>query len=333
MGVPSASVRADSRHSEEGDDRESRKMQFAFALIDDMQYSAQEDTKFLNLRDSINKENVAFVLHDGDFKSSSSLCSDALYLQRFELFQTFESPFVYVFGDNEWTDCHRTAAGAFDPLERLDKLRQIFTQGDQSLGKHTLRLDRQSKNPLFSKYRENVRWEYEGVMFVGLNVPGSNNNYPPYPPTLSAQQQEANGIESTRRNQANLAWLREAFTVAKQGDRRGILFFIQGNPFIFSPSNDKLTGYADFLALLESETRTFGKPVVLVHGDSHYFRIDKPLPQPAGGNPDGNRTPRLTNFTRVETFGSPDVHWVRGTVAEKNPDVFSFTPEIVDANR
>ena len=77
MGVPSASVRADSRHSEEGDDRESRKMQFAFALIGDMQYSAQEDTKFLNLRDSINKENVAFVLHDGDFKSSSSLCSDA----------------------------------------------------------------------------------------------------------------------------------------------------------------------------------------------------------------------------------------------------------------
>jgi hypothetical protein len=38
-------------------------------------------------------------------------------------------------------------------------------------------------------------------------------------------------------------------------------------------------------------------------------------------------------FTRVETFGSPDVHWVRGTVAEKNPEVFSFTPEIVDANR
>ena len=77
----------------------------------------------------------------------------------------------------------------------------------------------------------------------------------------------------------------------------------------------------------------FGKPVVLVHGDSHYFHIDKPLPQPAGGNPDGNRATRLTNFTRVETFGSPDVHWVSGTVAEKNPEVFSFTPEVVDANR
>ncbi len=260
-------MHADSRHSEEDDDHESGKMKFAFALIGDLQYSAHEDAKFLNLRDSINKENVAFVLHDGDFKSSSSLCSDALYLQRFELFQTFKSPFVYVFGDNEWTDCHRTAAGAFDPLERLDKLRQIFTQGDQSLGKHTLRLDRQSKNPLFSKYRENVRWEYGDVIFIGLNIPGSNNNFPPYPSTLSAQQQAANVVESTERNQANLAWIQEAFAVAKQDGRRGILFFIQGNPFIFPPSNDKLTGYADFLSLLEGETRTFGKPVVLVHGD------------------------------------------------------------------
>ena len=149
IGVLSALVHADSRHSEEDDDHESGKMKFRFApILGDLQYnSAHEDAKFLNLRDSINKENVAFVLHDGDFKSSSSLCSDALYLQRFELFQTFKSPFVYVFGDNEWAYCHRTAAGAFDPLERLDKLRQIFTQGDQSLGKHTLRLDRQSKQP------------------------------------------------------------------------------------------------------------------------------------------------------------------------------------------
>jgi hypothetical protein len=28
--------------------------------------------------------------------------------------------------------------------------------------------------------------------------------------------------------------------------------------------------------LLREETVAFRKPVVLVHGDSHYFRIDKP---------------------------------------------------------
>ena len=87
------------------------------------------------------------------------------------------------------------------------------------------------------------------------------------------------------------------------GRSSGNSFLHPGKSVYFPSSNDKLTGYADFLALLEGETRTFGKPVVLAHGDSHYFRIDKPLPQPTGGNPDGNRTTRLTNFTRVETFG------------------------------
>jgi hypothetical protein len=39
----------------------------------------------------------------------------------------------------------------------------------------------------------------------------------------------------------------------------------------------------------------FKKPVVLVHGDSQYFRIDKPLVDSQGR--------RLKNFTRLETFG------------------------------
>ena len=53
----------------------------------------------------------------------------------------------------------------------------------------------------------------------------------------------------------------------------------------------------------------FRRPVAYVHGDSHYFRIDKPLLDAQGR--------RLENFTRVETFGDNqengdnDVHWVK----------------------
>jgi len=36
------------------------------------------------------------------------------------------------------------------------------------------------------------------------------------------------------------------------------------------------TGFND-LAALEAETLAFSKPVVLVHGDSHSFQINKPL--------------------------------------------------------
>jgi hypothetical protein len=77
---------------------------------------------------------------------------------------------------------------------------------------------------------------------------------------------------------------------------------------------------------LEEETLKFAKPVVLAHGDSHYFRVDKPLPRP---DPDGNRRPRLVNFTRVENFGSPDVLWMRAIVGPRDPALFSFKPEVL----
>jgi hypothetical protein len=67
---------------------------------------------------------------------------------------------------------------------------------------------------------------------------------------------------------------------------------------------------------------SFDGPVVLVHGDSHTFRIDKPVISET----------RPLNFTRVETFGSPDVHWVRATVDPRDEEVFSFEPEIVEEN-
>lgn len=330
----SVSARVDSQPARENNGAHALgKRTFAFALIGDAQYNAQEDAKFVNLRDEINQQKLAFVLHVGDFKSGSSPCTDALYLQRFALFQTFTHPFIYVFGDNEWTDCHRRDAGAFDPLERLDKLRQIFTPGDQSLGKHPITLDRQSQNLLFRQYRENVRWEHEAVLFVGLNIPGSNNNFPPYATTLSPPQQAANLIESRERNQANLLWMREAFALVRTNSLRGLLFFMQGNPFVFPPADHSLTGYGDFLAVLESETRACGRPVVLVHGDTHSFRIDQPAPQPNAGDPRGFRIFRLPNFTRVEVFGSPEVHWVRGVVDAEDPALFTFIPEFVDMNR
>jgi hypothetical protein len=68
----------------------------------------------------------------------------------------------------------------------------------------------------------------------------------------------------------------------------------------------------------------FGKPVVLVHGDSHYFRLDKPLVDA--------RNQRVMNFTRVETFGPPDMHWVRATVDSSDPNLFRFEPVVVKAN-
>jgi len=73
------------------------------------------------------------------------------------------------------------------------------------------------------------------------------------------------------------------------------------------------------------ETIAFGEPVV--HGDSHYFRVDKPLYAD-----ESDERCRVVNFTRVENFGDEDVHWVRDTVDTRGPEVFSFQPEIAEEN-
>ena len=331
-GVVSTTVQPDTRSSDD-DGREARKRTFAFALIGDHPYDAMQAAKVPTLFAALDAAEIEFVIHDGDFKSGSSLCDDATFLDRYHLFQSSAHPFIYLFGDNEWTDCHRSGAGGFDPVERLAKLRRMFTQGPMSLGKKVLPLTRQSEDPRYATFRENVRWLYGNVVFVGFNIPGGNNNFPPYAATLSEQQQAANLAEAEERNQANLAWLREAFAVATQNHLRGVLLVLQANMFALPPlpPGAKRDGYHSFLAALENEVYSFGKPVVLVHGDSHHFRIDRPFPQPI--DPNSKRNVRLPNFTRVETFGSPEVHWVRGIVDEKNPEVFSFVPEFIEANR
>jgi hypothetical protein len=92
-----------------------------------------------------------------------------------------------------------------------------------------------------------------------------------------------------------------------------------------SPEARRATGFDDLLAALEKETVAFGKPVVYVHGDTHIFRVDKPLV--------GSISRRsIENFTRVATFGYPDTHWVRAIVDPKDPQVFSFRHEIVREN-
>jgi hypothetical protein len=86
-----------------------------------------------------------------------------------------------------------------------------------------------------------------------------------------------------------------------------------------------------FLSALRDQVIAFAKPVAYVHGDSHYFRIDKPFLDSTGR--------RLENFTRVETFGDHqenginDVHWLKVLVDARSREVFAFQPQIVPANR
>jgi hypothetical protein len=87
-------------------------------------------------------------------------------------------------------------------------------------------------------------------------------------------------------------------------------------------------GYNDLLAAIVNESNNFSGQVVLVHGDTHFFKIDKPLNPLVATIPGA----MIGNFTRVETFGSPNLDWIRVVVRPFSRSVFTFEPMIVPAN-
>ena len=116
---------------------------FTFGAFGDTPYAWIEEALFHDFLAGMNQEDLPFVVHVGDFKSAMAPCSDELFRQRREWFDLVRHPFVFVPGDNEWTDCRGFQAGGYDPLERLAKLRELFSRGEESLGQLRIRLARQ----------------------------------------------------------------------------------------------------------------------------------------------------------------------------------------------
>ena len=264
---------------------------FTFAAFGDTPYSAAEEARFPGLVAEMNREPLAFVVHVGDFKAAWAECTDELFLQRRAWFDLYHHPFVFVPGDNDWVDCRRYSGGGYDPLERLRKLRALFFRGGESLGQRRIALSRQLPN-----YPEHARWRHGNVVFVTLNVPGGRNNARLMPE------------EFRQRSAAVGDWLTQSFGVARAEGAGAVVILMQANPWA-SPSS-RYFGYRELLEKLANETRLFAGEVVLVHGDTHRHRVDRPLRDPDGGEP-------VPNFTRVEVHGYPVMNWLRIRVSEK----------------
>lgn len=148
-----------------------------------------------------------------------------------------------------------------DPVSRLNKWRELFCA-------------------VPSLYCEHRRWEAHGWVFVTLNVPGNNNN--------------AGHAEHAPRMAAVMQFLREGAEAAT--DRKGLVIFMQANPFDVV----RRSGYAALVAGLRALGERMPGRVVLVHGDTHLYKDDEPLP----------------GVRRIETWGSPFVRWTRVPFSE-----------------
>jgi predicted phosphodiesterase len=320
---------------------------FQFGVIGDTSYSKIAEQEFDRLMAALNKENLAFVVHIGDFEADPNPyernpdkitmpCTDENFQRVLATFQKSANPFILTPGDNDWSDCNKLKARKVDPMERLTKLREMFFPDGRSLGQRTIVVDSQAKNADFQKYRENLMWSFNGVTFATLHTVGSNNN--------KGQSPEMDA-EHADRTKANIAWMKKAFADAKAKNSIGLVLLTQANlgfethwtpslvgryfrsfPEIKAPEKPGPSGYDEILDALAAEMETYKKPTAFVHGDTHLFRVSKPLLS--------KKTKRFfENFTRIETFGDPDTHWVRITVDPSKPELFTIEPEIVPENK
>jgi len=277
---------------------------FSFVALGDLPYGSPEKAygPYRALIERINQVGPDFSIHVGDFKSGSTLCSDEEFAHQREHFQRFKGALVFTPGDNEWTDCHRSNNGGYDPLERLAALRKVFFKPGQSLGSQPLRVQSQAQRmPAFATYVENLRWQHQGVQFNTVHIVGSNNN-------LEARDAAASR-EFYERDAANIAWIQSAFADAASQNPSLIVFAFQADVFDSKSIYEDFPSWSGFRQSI-GETllplaQRWGKPVLVIHGDSHKFKLDQPFSL--------NRQP-LSNITRLIVPGASDVRAVKVTV-------------------
>ncbi|HEY8261473.1 MAG TPA: metallophosphoesterase [Methylosinus sp.] len=315
------------------------------AVFGDWPYNANLLNNANRLLNSINKDrDVSLVMHLGDIHSGSSPCTSASILppiqtsvpgwnqQIYAIFQKFDSPVVYTPGDNEWTDCYKTKAGeAGAPLKELSSLRSLFfARPGWTLGKNDMQVLTQAHNfnpsyPADARYVENMMWVDARTVFVTVNLPGSNNDGLPWG---KFENQAAREAEITARTQAGIRWLNAAFDLAAQ-TAAAVVVGVQADMwdrFAAAPGGDGLDRYTSFVRALATRTLRFGRPVLLLNGDSHIYGWDRPLADPASATGRIHNTPAVPNLTRVTVQGAltKPAEWLKLTIDTRTPRVFSW---------
>jgi hypothetical protein len=310
--------------------------------------------------DSINSDpKVDLVLHVGDIHSGKQYCTEAYDRTVFDLWKQFKDPLVYTPGDNEWSDCHKAAEGGGtydasthqisyvldaagnpvdyakgDPVANLALLRTIFfAHPGETLGGRKKQVLTQAtscdpSHPTDANYVENVIWEESKTLFVVINLPGGSNNDQDVwygAPTATAAQTN----EMAERSGADLRWLDYAFALAQSTGAQAVVIQAQADMWDPEKGAAHQAGYEPFVQSVASHTLAFGKPVLMLNGDSHVYLSDNPL---SAADPLNYMHPgyNVSNFHRIVVHGSTlPLEWLRLTIdpgANAPPSADAFGP-------
>ena len=255
----------------------------SFVALGDAPYHTEGYPSLESLIKKVNTTKPSLIIHTGDTHGHYT-CDNTTIDNLRRYMNDFVAPVLYTPGDNEWTDCGSTKVGTFDPLERLNYLRQTHFKDGKTLGTYPETVINQKKDG----YPENARLIKNNIGFITLHVVGSNNNF--------IQSDMKAMKEFFARNKANLAWLKESFVALKEADSivvalhadmferidtsflliKSTTFKFLGNPL--SPfGRTNRSPFRDIGMALGKYSSEFKKPVLLLHGDSHIHEIYQPF--------------------------------------------------------
>ncbi len=285
----------------------------SFIAIGDTPYSKKEKIRIENnISKAIKAANPPFVVHHGDFKSGGEACTKELMTERRDdLYGLLPGRVFYTPGDNEWTDCDRSFLNAsISELASLDLLRQLFFAKPMELPKEW----HYARQPNFP---ENVRWMKDGVFFMTIHLVSTNNGRV----NILKDDIEAALALVDARDHANRVWMKQSFRAAKKAGAKAMVVVTQADvtyPNGGGPctSNNRMycDAFQNFRDNLRLNARHFlnrgkpPKPVLLLHGDTYPYCMDKEF--------GGKQAPNLWRLNAWGDFQDP----ADATVVTVHPD-------------
>ncbi|MCW5213454.1 hypothetical protein VU04_11155, partial [Desulfobulbus sp. TB] len=273
-----------------------------FIAIGDTPYSTDEEQHLKQeVAGAIKAAAPPFIVHHGDLQGGAESCSEELLTQRRDFFYSLLPGRVfYTPGDNEWTDCDRSFLEApVSELKSLDLLRRIFFSEPPNVPESWQYASQ-------ANFPENARWFYDNVFFMTVHLVSTNNG------RLDIQLDDIEAALALveARDQANRVWMKESFAVALKADAKAMVIVTQAD--VTSPDAEgpctatnrmNCDAFQNFRENLMRNARKFAKrgearrPVLLLHGDSNPFCMDKEF--------GGTQAPNLWRLNAWGDFKTP----------------------------
>lgn len=326
IAVPTtaASARSASPSGQTASETRGPQHSFEFGVIGDVPYGDDQVARFPDMIDELSAQerDLEFVAHVGDIKAGSAECSDEYFAMIRGEFDRLALPLVLTPGDNDWTDCHRTNNGAYNPLERLNAFRDVFyPRADRTLGDSSMRMDTQDKVGL----PENARFRERRVEFGVVNIQGSENSTLPWTGLGKTEPTAEQLAEVEERNAANATLIEHLFDDAERTNARGVVIMTQADMFLPAQVVDSevvdpetVQAFRPAVQQIAERAAEFDGPVYLINGDSHRYHHDAPL---AAGSPwlEAYGVDPVANLERITVEGDATSNeWTRFTVAPQH---------------